>query len=146
MATLATANTPRGTILKNIKSNHVSKFINLVWDDAETVSKESGLPMGLLISMAALESGWGRSKVCKEKNNYLGIKYKGQYRTFKSRLECFRKWSKVLCQSCYKEIPADSINLWLYALDYCGYHQSDTYDNKIRSIYYKYKLNECDNF
>lgn len=134
----------RGDILKAIDSDHVSKYFNSIWSDAETVAKETGLPQGLLMAMSALESGFGRSRLAKEQNNHLGIKRNGEYRTFKSRLECFRAWAKVLNQRCYKEIEFKTLNGWLYQLEYCHYHLSKTYSNKIRSIYYKYGLDKLE--
>ena len=144
--------TTRGDVLRAIKSDHVSIFINSVWDDADSIARKYNLPQGLLISMAALESGWGRSKICKEKNNYLGIKStkkvngKRPYRTFKTRLECFDYWGKILTRPCYQELPMTSLNICLYLLESCGYHQSENYSNKIRWIYKRYKLNLCDDW
>jgi len=134
----------RGDILKGINSDHVSKFFNSIWNDAEAVSKEFDLPQGLLMAMAALESGYGRSRLAKENNNYLGIKYNGVYAEFSSRLECFKAWAKVLNQTCYKELEFKTLNGWLYQLEHCHYHLSKTYSNKIRWIYYKYDLDKLE--
>ena len=142
----------RGDVLKAIESDRVSKFINSVWDDSKAISNKYKLPQGLLIAMACLESGYGESSICKEKNNFLGIKStkkvnsKRPYRTFKTRLECFDYWGKILTRPCYKELPMTSLNICLYLLDSCGYHQSDNYSNKIRWIYKKYGLSKCDNW
>jgi len=136
--------TVRGDVLRAIDNNHVAKYFNSIWSDAEIVAKETGLPQGLLMAMSALESGFGRSRLAKKQNNYLGIKYEGVYATFRSRLECFRAWAKVLNQDCYKDLPMTSLNICLYLLESCVYHQSKTYSNKIRSIYYKYDLSKCD--
>jgi len=92
------------------------------------------------MAMSALESGFGRSRLAKKQNNYLGIKYEGVYATFRSRLECFRAWAKVLNQDCYKDLEFRTLNGWLYQLEFCHYHLSKTYSNKIRSIYYRYGL------
>lgn len=136
----------RGDILKAIESDRVSKYFNSIWNDCETVAKESGLPQGLLMAMSALESGYGSSRLAKEQNNYLGIKYEGVYATFKSRLECFRAWAKVLNQTCYKSLEFNTLNGWLYQLEYCHYHLSKTYSNKIRWIYYKFGLDKLETF
>lgn len=141
---LNTGASTRGDILRGIDNDKVSKFINSVWDDAQTVAHEYNIPMGLLIAQSALESGWGKSSICKTKNNFLGIRYNHEYATFESRLECFRAYGRVLSQNCYKEIPMSSLNVCLYLLESCHYHQSENYSNKIRSIYYKYNLSKCD--
>ena len=136
----------RAELLLSIDSDKKSKFFNLVWDDAKTVCDKTGLPMYLLLAQAALESGWGTSRFAKEQNNYLGIKYNHKYATFKTRLECFEAWSRVLQQSCYKELKVATLNGWLYQLDHCGYHQSENYSNKIRSIYHANNLDIVDSW
>lgn len=142
----------RGDVLKGIESDRVSKFFNSIWSDAEIVSKETGLPQSLLMAMAALESGYGSSNICISKNNYLGIKStkkvngKRPYRTFKNRLECFRCWGKILQRKCYQELPMTSLNICLYLLESCHYHQSKNYSNKIRWIYYKFGLDKLEDF
>ena len=138
--------TVRGDVLRAIDNDHVSKFLNAAWNDAEQVSKEFNIPMGLLLAQACLESKYGQSRLAVEENNFMGIKYNHKYATFKSRLECFRAYGRVLNQSCYKELEATSLNLWLYNLEHCKYHLSKTYSKKIRWIYYKFKLNLCDNW
>ena len=132
----------RGDILLGIESKRVSKFFNRIWSDAEQVSKEYNIPMGLLLAQAALESKYGQSRLALEQNNYLGIKYNHKYATFSSRLECFRAYGRVLNQGCYIELPATSLNLWLYNLESCHYHLSEDYSDKIRWIYTKYGFNK----
>jgi len=137
----------RGELLCSIESKKVSIFINSIYQDAETVCKESGLPMGLLIAQACLESAFGKSKIAIEKNNLIGIKLNSKYVCYDSVLECFRHWARILTSDRYKEIPLTSLNLWLYELDYNCYHYGGAlYSRKIRSIYYKYNLDILDNF
>ena len=138
--------TTRGDVLRAIKSDHVSIFLNAAWDDAEQVSKEFNIPMGLLLAQACLESKYGQSRLARKENNFMGIKYNHKYATFSSRLECFRAYGRVLNQSCYKELKATSLNLWLYNLEHCHYHLSKTYSKKIRWIYKKYGLGKCDDW
>ena len=150
------ANTVRGEILLGIKRNHVSKFINSIWSDTKEVCDKYDLPMGMLIAQCCLESGHGRSRIAKELNNFLGIKSTKKvlnpktgkmyrpYRKFKTRLDCFYYWAKIMQGKCYKKRPTNSLNSWLLMLETCGYHQSTTYSNKIRSIYFKYRLDKAD--
>jgi len=136
----------RGELLCSIENKKVSIFINSIYQDAETVCKESGLPMGLLIAQACLESGYRTSTVSLEKCNLLGLRRNHEYIEYPNQLECFRHWSRTLQKDCYKEIECTSLNLWLYQLRACGYHQSKNYSKKIRAIYYKYNLDILDNF
>ena len=144
--------TTRGDVLKAIESNRVSKFINSIWSDTKTIADKYNLPHGLLIAQACLESGYGSSRISIEQNNLLGIKDtkkvngKRPYKRFKTQLECFDKWGRILSRPCYKELPMTSLNICLYLLESCGYHQSENYSNKIRWIYRKYNLNLCDNW
>jgi hypothetical protein len=145
LLSLQTGATTRGDILKSITNDKVSIFINSIYDEAETVSKEFNLPMGLLIAQACLESGYGSSKLS-ERCNLLGLKKGGKYAEYETILECFRHWGRTLSQPCYKEIPCDSLNLWLYQLDHCKYHGTPNYGKLIKRIYYKNKLNLLDDF
>ena len=144
LATFQTFASVRGDVLRNIQNDKVSKFINSIWVDTKYIAEKYELPQGLLISMACLESGYGSSRLAKEQNNLLGIKYNHKYATFYTRLDCFEAWAKVLNQECYKELEFNTIGGWLYQLDYCGYHQSETYSKKIKWIYYKFGLDKCD--
>lgn len=50
--------------------------------------QDTGINAIFLSSVATLESGWGKSKVAKTKNNLFGWTAKGGYRSFKSPQEC----------------------------------------------------------
>ena len=53
--------------------------------------EETGVNAIFLASVAALESGWGRSKVAKNKNNLYGwTTDTGDYKTFESHEECIK--------------------------------------------------------
>ena len=131
----------RGFILCHIQNDKVSLYINSIYTDAEIVANESGLPLGLLLSMGCLESGFGTSNIAKNKCNHLGMKRNGKYIDYPNQLACFRHWARTLTGKRYKQIPLTSLNLWLYELDYNCYHFGGAlYSKKIRSIYYKYGL------
>jgi len=138
--------TVRGDVLRAIDNDHVAKFLNACWSDAEQVSKEFDIPIGLLLALSAAKSDFGRSRLAKENNNYFKIKYEGGYAAFGIRLECFRVLARTLSQGCYKELPMTSLNICLYLLESCGYRLSKAYSRKIRSIYYRFGLDRCDNW
>ena len=50
--------------------------------------EETGVSAYFLSAVAALESGWGRSKVAQEKNNLFGWTGQGGYQTFSTAEEC----------------------------------------------------------
>ena len=49
-------------------------FINAIKESALTCQKEDGIPASFTIAQAALESGWGESRLTRESNNLFGIK------------------------------------------------------------------------
>lgn len=57
---------------------HVRSFVSKMHAAAEAVSEKSGVPMKLLLSQAALESGWGKREILHENgqstHNLFGIK------------------------------------------------------------------------
>jgi flagellum-specific peptidoglycan hydrolase FlgJ len=44
-------------------------------------SRVSGLPAGVTVAQAALESAWGRSGLSRQANNYFGIKAHGKHKS-----------------------------------------------------------------
>ena len=67
-----------------------NELINKLWGEAST-AKKLGAPISIPIAVAQaiLESGWGRSQLSNEYNNYFGIKgeYKGKSKQFTTREE-----------------------------------------------------------
>jgi flagellum-specific peptidoglycan hydrolase FlgJ len=55
------------------------EFIVQATDAARTSSAESGLPAGVTVAQAALESRWGQSELSRRANNYFGIKAHGKH-------------------------------------------------------------------
>ena len=53
---------------------HTDDFINKIGPLAVKDMKESGILASITIAQAILESGWGRSRLATEANNYFGIK------------------------------------------------------------------------
>lgn len=132
----------RSELLLGIKNDKVSIFLNSIYDDAQKVCLKYDLPLSLLIGQACLESGYGSSRLCKERCNYLGIKYEGKYANFKSRLHCFEAWAKVMRQSCYKNIQPVSLLEWYSTLTCCGYMESKTYIKKLNWIIFRFGIDK----
>lgn len=55
------------------------EFIQQATEAARAVSAESGLPAGITVAQAALESRWGESELSRKGNNYFGIKAHGKH-------------------------------------------------------------------
>lgn len=55
------------------------EFLQQATAAAQTSSMSSGLPAGITVAQAALESFWGSSKLSRMANNYFGIKAHGRH-------------------------------------------------------------------
>ena len=55
------------------------EFLQMAIEAAQVSSKTSGLPAGITVAQAALESAWGNSKLSRRANNYFGIKAHGKH-------------------------------------------------------------------
>ncbi len=57
---------------------HIQAFIEKIMESAKTIARRSGIPEKLMLSQAALESGWGRREIAREDGstsfNLFGIK------------------------------------------------------------------------
>jgi flagellum-specific peptidoglycan hydrolase FlgJ len=51
-----------------------TEFLQLATEAAKASSAASGLPAGVAVAQAALESAWGSSRLSETANNYFGIK------------------------------------------------------------------------
>lgn len=118
--------------------NNVSIYLNNIWSDAEMVSKVQNIPLALILAQSCLESGFGKSRLAREQCNHHGIKYRGKYAEFSTRLESFQAYGNVLNQNCYGS-PKD-LQEWFLALECCGYAESKKYTSKLQKIIKKYKL------
>ena len=55
------------------------QFLEQAIAAAQASSKASGLPAGITVAQAALESAWGSSELSRRANNYFGIKAHGKH-------------------------------------------------------------------
>ena len=55
------------------------EFLQMAIKAARASSAESGLPAGITVAQAALESAWGKSALSRQANNYFGIKAHGKH-------------------------------------------------------------------
>ena len=65
------ATTDLGKCLLKIDNKKVSCFINRIYKDAVFVKEKYGIPVALTIGQACFESGYGKSRLAKENNNFL---------------------------------------------------------------------------
>ena len=65
----------------DVKADDQSDFINTISSGSQRATRERNLYTSVQMAQAILESGWGKSALSREANNYFGIKgsYNGQY-------------------------------------------------------------------
>lgn len=121
----------RKKVLLNIKQNHVSIYINSIWEDAQFIENVYNIPLELVIAQSCLETNYGRSNLCLNHCNYFGI----QGFKFYSKSECFIKYADILtCLPCYANLQPKTLDEWLIALDSCGYAEKHAYIKDLKRI------------
>jgi flagellum-specific peptidoglycan hydrolase FlgJ len=55
------------------------EFLRVAAEAATATSMASGMPAGITVAQAALESAWGKSRLSREAFNYFGIKAHGKH-------------------------------------------------------------------
>ena len=134
------ATTPLGAVLLSIDNDQVSIFINKVYKDAKRIEKDFGVPVALVIAQAAQETGWGKSNLCKENNNYFGIRRNHENMKYETKAQSFSDYGGVMSQRCYNVLTPQDLDEWLRALNLCNYAGHKEYTKKLNSIIYKYGL------
>jgi flagellum-specific peptidoglycan hydrolase FlgJ len=134
------ATTPLGAVLLAIDNDKVSIFINKVYKDAKRIEKDYGVPVALVIAQAAQETGWGKSKLCQENNNYFGIRRNHENMRYETKAQSFTDYGGVMSQRCYNVLTPKNLNEWYRALEFCNYAGHKEYAKKLNSIILKYGL------
>jgi uncharacterized FlgJ-related protein len=116
------------------------------------LSAEYEIPQGLILGIAIIESGWGKSKNCKLLNNHFGIvgknklRKKGLHSKFKqyeNGEDSYKDFCKTVShKKYYKKLKGnDSIALWIDAMSKSGYSEQPLkWKNLISGAIKKYKL------
>lgn len=145
--------------MNNIKANsdnYTEEFINENYKYALMSTVGTNIPISVVLAQCILESGWGKSGLAKEGNNYFGVttskesnRYKNtQYRIFQSKAESFIYHAKIIStHNAYKSLKTLSNNdyiAWSNGLQKCGYAESNIYAKTLIKIINKYKLNKYD--
>ena len=129
-----------GKVLLAIESDRVSCFINKHYKAAKRLEQDYGIPPALTIAQAALESGWGKSRLATEDNNYFGIRRNHKNMKYNSISESFEDYAGVLQNRCYNLIAPQNLQEWMQALTKCHYCTKKGYTGHLNQIIKKYKL------
>lgn len=128
---------PSGYGSKKIPSSR-QEMVNKVAQVAIANYKKSGILPSVAVAQACYESSWGESNIARTKKNLFGIKYKGQFLSFKSWEDSMDYYfsSKLILKSIYdkgrhKNTPEETIRGIIEG----GYCQGDgNYVSNIISI------------
>ena len=143
-------------------------FLNKVLVPALAEEIKYGLPLEVMTAQAILESGWGKSKLSKEYNNYFGIKEyrkgkkgirfysdeyesgrrvsrKSTFRVYENAEVCFADRSEwFLANSRYEDLDFRDLTCDEFAeeLQNRGYATDINYTKSLKRIIDQYKLRE----
>lgn len=144
------------------------EFIAAASAAALACSRTSGLPAGVTVAQAALESAWGRSQLARLANNYFGIKayggkpslelptvevLEGQARRIKagfarynSMAECFSDRDRlILKMRCYAEARACAAEPLRFIEALARHWATDPhYAERLQRVYLENGLNNLD--
>lgn len=143
---------------------HIQNFVSKMSDAAKLAASESGVPAKLILSQAALESGWGRREIMREDgtttHNLFGIKaspnWKGKvvnimtteyedgvarkvkqpFRAYDSYAESFADYARLIGQNKrYSDVVgAPSAEEAAHRIQEAGYATDPAYAEKLISI------------
>lgn len=149
--------------------NDSEEFINSIKFFAMKQYKKYNILPSLIIAQAILETGSGKSILCRKAHNLFGIKTKGnwkgkifkcltseyinnrkvsvvcKFRAYDTMEESIEDHSKFLLDSRYYPVrKADDYNKACVAIQKCGYATSPSYAYRLISLIKKNKLQQYD--
>lgn len=145
---------------------HVEAYVQQFGQVAKDVGQETGVPPAIILGLASLESGFGRSELARLGNNHIGKKassgqpryclptreYTGNkrftvkacFRAYESPDESLRDLARLLSSDPrYQELfnyPRSDIEAWAEGLKRCGYATDPAYAQKLMKVIRLYHL------
>ena len=144
------------------------QFLTAATEAALESSRTSGLPPGVTVAQAALESAWGRSQLAREAHNYFGIKAHGSHRfielptsevvhgklvrtaayfaAYDSMAACFAdRDALILKLACYAEARASAADSPAFIRSLARHWATDPdYADKLITVYTQNRLDSLD--
>src|SRR5512146_1104416 len=141
-------------------------FLEAAVAAARESSRASGLPAGVTVAQAVLESAWGASRLSREANNYFGIKAHGgseyielpttevthgvvvrtaaRFAKYSSMAECFADRDRlILSLGCYEDARSRAADPEAFVRALAKHWATDpSYSEKVLSIYRTNRLGE----
>jgi len=134
----------------NVKSqNNQQLFIDKYDNMALKLMKKHNIPTSIILSISMLESGYGTSKLSKNKNNFFGVKKGKYYRGYINDTASFNDFCLIISKKKYYKNLIDNgivdYNIWINKIHHGGYSQSKNWSMKVLYYIRRYKLYELDN-
>lgn len=139
-------------------SSAQSKYIKTYKPIADSLSAVYGIPVSVMLGIAIIESGAGKSRNCQLLNNHFGIKGKNNllktkgirsaYKQYPSGRACYIAFSQLMTRKkFYAKLKGNNdYKLWLDAISRAGYSTApDEWKRNISAAIRKHKLAEMDN-
>lgn len=82
------------------------EFVQQAYAAASRSSELSGMPALVTVAQAALESGWGQSRLSREANNYFGIKAHGNQDQVQMSTEEYEHGTTVATEAGFARYPS----------------------------------------
>ena len=144
----------------------VEAYVQRFGPTAQKLHEISGVPAGIQLAVAGLETGWGSSDLCLRAHNHFGIKatsrhkrlcletseyyrlrhhrIKACFRAYAHPEESFMDFAKFLLSNprydALFKIPADDLGAWAEGLQEYGYATDPHYARKLKQVMKKYRL------
>jgi flagellum-specific peptidoglycan hydrolase FlgJ len=142
------------------------EFLRAAIEAAQEVSRTSGLPAGVTVAQAILESNWGESRLAREAHNYFGIKAHGdhawielptwevlhglpvrvraRFARYDSMAACFADRDRIVLRAaCYAAARACAADPEAFARALAAYWATDPkYAEKLLAIHREFELDK----
>lgn len=146
------------------------KFLVAAKAAALEASRASGLPAGVTVAQAMLESDWGQSRLAREAHNYFGIKAHGdhpwvelptwevvhglpvrvraRFARYESMAACFADRDRIVLRAaCYAEARACAADPEVFARALAAHWATDPkYADKLLAIHREFELDRINTY
>jgi flagellum-specific peptidoglycan hydrolase FlgJ len=117
---------------------------------ATKLMNEHYIPASIILGISMLESGYGTSKLSKNKNNFFGVKSGKYYRGYENDTASFKHFCEFISRKKFYSSLTKNNNIdykiWVDKIKNTGYSESETWSSKVLFYIKKYKLYELDKF
>lgn len=133
----------------NVKSQHTPLSYIEKYDSLATeLMNEYNIPASIILGISMLESGYGTSKLSKNKNNYFGVRIGKEYKFYENDTASFEHFCEFISRKKYYNfLTSNNINdhnIWIDKIKNGGYAESPGWSVAVLFYIRKYKLYELD--